>query len=296
MTEFIVKLPLNDSVTCQVYLLQYKCVSNSLWKRIKHSGTLKINGAQVHATRAIVKDGDLISYDILKPTNIVAEDIPLDIIYEDESLLVINKPAGMLVHPTTRESLGTLANVVLGYYAKNNLKLAYHPCHRLDRQTSGLVLIAKQPEIHYLLAKNNATQRKYLALSTGIINPPQGTIDAPIARALPSIILRKVALEGKPAITHYRVLGYTTSFSLVQLKLDTGRTHQIRVHMSSIGHTLLGDALYDGDTSLISRQALHCRSLRLIHPLTKKELTLSAPIPDDMAKLITKITVDTEYF
>lgn len=274
----------------KAFLKQNSGISNSLWKRIKHSGTFKINGELVNAALSVVKNGDIITYDIEKPSTFAPENIPLDIRYEDNWLLVVNKPAGMLVHPTTKEPTRTLGNAVLYYYQSKGEMHAFHPVHRLDRDTSGLVLIAKEPQMQYQLSPKGFKkfQREYLAIVPGIPEPPAGTIDAPIARALPSIILRKISPEGQPARTHYQTLRTNGELSLVQLKLETGRTHQIRVHMAHIGHPLLGDSLYGGDTKQIQRQALHAFRLSFVHPMTHKSIVITAPVPLDMQEILHK--------
>ncbi len=279
------------SMPARAFLAQNQGISNTIWKRIKHSGTFRVNGELVNAARTELKTGDIVTYDILRPSNIAAEDLPLDIRYEDEWLLVINKPAGQLVHPTTQEARGTLANAVLFHYAQQGEAHAYHPVHRLDRETSGLVLIAKQPQIQYKLSPKGIKtfHREYLALIPGELTPPAGTVDAPIARALPSIILRKVSPDGQAARTHYETLRTDHELSLVHLTLETGRTHQIRVHMAHLGHPLLGDDLYGGTRERIARQALHACRLSFTHPMTGQAICIEAPLPADMQRIVSTL-------
>jgi len=260
-------------------------ISGSLWKRIKHHGAFALNGSPAIAARTMVKDGDRITYNLPIVSTVVPEALPLSIVYEDDDLLVLDKPAGQLVHPTTKETRGTIANAVRGYYAACGVHLDVHPCHRLDRNTSGLLLIAKHPEVQYQIMRQNALRREYLALIEGTLIPPAGCIDAPIARALPSIILRCVAEDGKPARTHYETQHTNGQYSLLHLWLDTGRTHQIRVHLAHCGHPLLGDDLYGGTTEPIARHALHSAHLTLVHPRTKETLSLTASLPMDMAQI-----------
>ena len=288
MTNITVKLPKNLTMPVKIYLKEHCGLSATIWKRIKHSGTFAINGIIANATQSIVKNSDVISYDILRPSNIEPEDLPLDIRYEDDWLLIVNKPAGMLVHPTTKEPHGTLGNAVIHYYQQKNTMHAFHPVHRLDRDTSGLVLIAKEPQIQYKLSPKGQKlfTRDYLAIVKGNLTPPAGTINAPIARALPSIILRKAAPEGKPACTHYQTLNVNNGLSLIKLRLETGRTHQIRVHMAHIGHPLIGDDLYGGDLNIITRQALHAYQLQFIHPMSHQSIAINAPMPPDMSRVL----------
>ena len=285
MTELRVDLPAGELCPVKAYLMRVHGISGSLWKRIKHHGAFALNGSPAIAARTMVRDGDRITYDLPIVSTVVPETLPLSIVYEDDDLLVLDKPAGQLVHPTTKETRGTIANAVRGYYAACGVHLDVHPCHRLDRNTSGLLLIAKHPEVQYQIMRQNALRREYLALIEGTLTPPAGCIDAPIARALPSIILRCVAEDGKPARTHYETQHTNGKYSLLRLWLDTGRTHQIRVHLAHCGHPLLGDDLYGGTTEPIARHALHSAHLTLVHPRTKETLTLTAPLPMDMAQI-----------
>ena len=289
MTRIEVKLDALTPMPVRAFLKAHQGISNTIWKRIKNSGTFAINGIICNATQASVKDGDIITYDILRPTDIVPEDLPLDIRYEDEWLLVINKPAGQLVHPTTKESCGTVGNALMHYFTSNGEAHAFHPVHRLDRDTSGLLLIAKEPQIQYQLSPKGCKnfKREYQAIIEGCLTPPDGLIDAPIARALPSIILRKVSSDGQPARTHYRTIKQGSGLSLIELELETGRTHQIRVHMAHLGHPLLGDDLYGGNMDYIQRQALHAFRLSFKHPMTGENLIITAPPPADFLRITT---------
>jgi len=292
MTKLIVTLPKTlESMPARAFLTQTQGISNTIWKRIKHSGTFKVNGQLVNAARTELKNGDIVTYDILRPSNIIPEKLPLDIRYEDDWLLVVNKPAGQLVHPTTQEPRGTLGNAILFHYNEQGESHAFHPVHRLDRETSGLVLIAKQPQIQFKLSPKGikAFHREYLAIIPGELTPPAGTIDAPIARALPSIILRQVAPDGKAARTHYDTVKTNHELSLVHLVLETGRTHQIRVHLSHLGHPLIGDDLYGGSRDLISRQALHAFRLSFTHPMTGEDIVVTAPLPSDMGRIVSDL-------
>jgi 23S rRNA pseudouridine1911/1915/1917 synthase len=288
MTRIEVKLDALPSMPVRAFLKAHQGISNTIWKRIKNSGTFAINGVICNATQSTIKDGDIITYDILRPTDIMPEDLPLDIRYEDEWLLVINKPAGQLVHPTTKESSGTVGNALMYYFTAKGEAHAFHPVHRLDRDTSGLLLIAKEPQIQYQLSPKGCKnfKREYQAIIEGPLTPPDGLIDAPIARALPSIILRKVSPEGQSARTHYHTIKQGHSLSLIELELDTGRTHQIRVHMAHLGHPLLGDDLYGGNMDYIERQALHAFRLSFKHPMTGENLVITAPPPADFLRII----------
>lgn len=217
--------------------------------------------------------------------NIVPTPLPLDIVYEDEDLLIINKPAGMPIHPSQGNYDNTLANACAYYFQQKGEPFTYRCINRLDRDTTGLLIIARHAYSASLLSSMVAKReihREYLALATGLV-PDSGVIEAPIARVDGSTIEREVNFKtGEFARTHYKCLEYKNGYSLVSLKLDTGRTHQIRVHMKYIGHPLPGDFLYNPDYSVIRRQALHSYRLTFTHPITGKELQFTAPLPDDM--------------
>lgn len=287
MTRIEVKLDALTPMPVRAFLKAHQGISNTIWKRIKNSGTFAINGTICNATQANVKNGDIITYDILRPTDITPEDLPLDIRYEDEWLLIINKPASQLVHPTTKESSGTVGNALMHYFAAKGEAHAFHPVHRLDRDTSGLLLVAKEPQIQYQLSPKGCKnfQREYQAIIQGELTPAAGLVDAPIARALPSIILRKVSPDGQSARTHYRTVKTNGELSLIELQLETGRTHQIRVHMAHLGHPLLGDDLYGGNMDFIQRQALHAFRLSFKHPMTGEKLIITAPPPADFLRI-----------
>lgn len=211
--------------------------------------------------------------------------LPFPIVYEDSDLLVINKPSGMPVHPSQGNHTNTLANACAWYFQQKKEPFTFRCINRLDRDTTGLLILARHAYSASLLSRQVADRkihREYLAVAQGCV-PPEGCITAPIARALGSTIEREVNEEtGEYACTHFRRLEYKNGYSLTALKLDTGRTHQIRVHMKFIGHPLPGDFLYHPDMSQIERQALHSWKLAFSHPITKKPLSFTAPLPEDM--------------
>lgn len=286
MTKHIITLPEGAECPAKAYLMRVCGVSSGLWKRIKHSGTFAVNGIPAIAAHTMLRTSDIVSYELPIVSSVTPERLPLAIVYEDVDLLIIDKPAGQLVHPTTKEAHGTVANAILGLYEERGIRLDFHPCHRLDRNTTGLLLIAKHPEVQYQIAKQSTLTREYLGLIDGMLTPTEGTIDAPIARALPSIILRCVSPNGKPARTHYQTEWTNRRHSLLHLRLETGRTHQIRVHLAHLGHPLLGDDLYGGSTDLIPRHTLHSAQLTLTHPHTGERLSVTSPLPNDMARIL----------
>ena len=212
---------------------------------------------------------------------------PLDIIFEDEDLLIVNKPANMPIHPSMGNHENTLANALVYYFKDQNSPFVFRCINRLDRDTTGLTIIAKNALSAAILGRqvsNRCIHRTYLAICEGKTNP-NATIDAPIARANDSTIMRCINFEeGESAVTHYWQLAYhpTLNLSLVKLQLETGRTHQIRVHMKYVNHPLIGDFLYNPVTTMIKRQALHSSSLEFKHPITKEKMHFHAPLPADM--------------
>lgn len=221
-------------------------------------------------------------------------DLPLDIVYEDEDLLVLNKPAGMPIHPSLNNYENSLANGLAYYFAKQNVPFVFRCINRLDRDTSGLTIVAK----HYVAAgilseqiaaktSEGAIHREYLAIVRGEVTPADGTIIAPIARTGTSLIERGVDFEkGEHAVTHYQTLKTENGHSLLSIVLETGRTHQIRVHMKYLGYPLIGDYLYNPDYANMQRQALHSYRLSFTHPITGQIMEFTAPLPDDMSKVI----------
>lgn len=206
------------------------------------------------------------------------------VFYEDDYLLIVNKPAGMLVHPTVKEDGSTLYNYVARYYDSNGLLHNIHPVSRLDRNTSGLVIFAKEPRIQFLLSQQEII-KKYLGIVTGALPAVNGKIEAPIARKEGSIIERCVSPSGKYARTDYTLLKRQGQLSLLELQLHTGRTHQIRVHLAHIGCPLYNDNLY-GTPGPQSRHALHAYYLGFRHPVTAKFLEISCTLPSDLLKII----------
>ncbi|QDR81122.1 RluA family pseudouridine synthase [Sporomusa termitida] len=271
------------------FLRRQAGISLTLWRKIKHSGTLSLNGCPA-ATHDLVYPGDIVTATWPQATTITAEALPLAIAYEDEWLLAADKPAGMLVHPAAGQPSGTLANAVMHYYRQNNYACDFHPVNRLDRNTSGLVLIAKRPDIQHWLNQNQQHLLKtYLAAAAGRPQPDKGTLNMPIGRKPGSIIERQVTLAGQQAITHYNLLAAYKNASLLEIILATGRTHQIRVHFSHIGCPLLGDDLYGGPVNLIQRQALHAASLSLLHPITQQITEIISPLPQDLTDLLSQL-------
>ncbi|MBO4293638.1 MAG: RluA family pseudouridine synthase [Clostridia bacterium] len=256
---------------------QFKISTRLRTKLIKNKLIMK-NG-NVCDSRENVKIGDIITINLdyeEESENIVPTQMELEIIFEDEWLLVVNKPAGIPVHPSILHYEDSLSNGIKYYYNSIGLKKKIRPVNRLDKNTSGLVIFAKCEYIQERLTEQmqeGTFKKQYLALVSGILENKKGTINLPIARKQGSIIERCIDENGKTSITHYEVLKEYDDYSLVKCTLETGRTHQIRVHFSAIGHSLLGDELYGKASKLIDRQALHCYYLEFIHPV-KHNITI----------------------
>ena len=261
--------------------------STRLKKAKRVPGGVRVNGQDVFVTH-VVRAGDAVSILIEQEgaasPGVVPTPGEVDVVYEDEHLLVLNKPANMPVHPSAGHYDDSLANRCAARFGG-----VFRPVNRLDAGTSGLMVAARDAHVHALLCKALHTgdfERRYLAIAEGVFAGKRGVVDAPIARAEGSAIKRCISPDGQRAVTHYRVLRNNSRFSLVELTLETGRTHQIRVHMAYLGHPLAGDFLYGTeDKELIGRAALHAFSLRLTHPITGQTLEFERGLPDDMRAL-----------
>ncbi|MFJ5714918.1 RluA family pseudouridine synthase [Neobacillus sp. NPDC093127] len=254
-------------------------------------GSIQVNGEEVNV-RYKLAAGDVLRVvfpDEIPSEGVSGEDIPLKVLFEDEYLLVVNKPAGMNTIPSREHPTGSLANALVGYYQRIGLQAAPHIVTRLDRDTSGILLIAKHRHVHHLFSmmqREGQVKRTYEALAGGVISQDFGTVREPIGRKQESIIEREVRDDGQYACTHFQVIERHRLFTYTELQLETGRTHQIRVHMSFLGHPLLGDDLYGGDVSLIDRQALHCKKIQFTHPFSGEEMILRATLPTDMREIL----------
>ena len=245
-------------------------------KRVKMG--LTINGEHGRAND-LLKTGDVVCVnlpDIEK--DIEAVPLPLSIVYEDDDIIVINKDWSMPIYPTAGHDRDSLANALFYHYQIHGVKLGFHPVYRLDKDTSGLIVIAKHGYAAAVLSKS--IEKEYTAVCEGVLKG-EGTIDVPIRLKEGYTIQREVAKDGQRAVTHWKVVGGTNHHTLLQIRLETGRTHQIRVHMKYIGHPLLGDFLYNPDYRFIKRQSLHSCRLTFTHPLTGEAMDFTAPLPED---------------
>lgn len=270
-------------VMLRSFVRQSGRLSASLWKRVKWNGRVTVNGEEVHNARTPVSGGDRIVCEWEEASDIVPADIPLSIVYEDGALLIVNKGPGMIIHPTHRDIHDSLVNAVAWYFRKRGEQAGIHPVYRLDRNTTGLVVVAKSAKVQWDLSRSHdQITRHYLAIASGHLAPASGTIDAPIGRRPGSIVEWMVREDGKTARTDYEVLARGEDCDFLRLRLHTGRTHQIRVHLAHLGHPLLGDDLYGGPCERMSRQALHAADVAFRHPETGESVSWTVPLPEDM--------------
>lgn len=320
MTQFHYTVTEKDKELSVKELLRHNFhFSSRLMTKIKQNDLVTVNGNPVRGWMKL-NAGDMLTVTLPEETcDYPPEDIPIDVIYEDDDLLVINKQPGHVVHPTKGKPAGTIANGIMKKMLDEGQRYKIRFANRLDMNTSGLLIIAKSGFVQEHLIrqmKRDEIQKQYIAVVDGIITEESGTIEQPIGRPDPNEVERwilPVDKGGYDSITHYKVLSrFDSGYTLVKLRLETGRTHQIRVHMASIGHPVTGDHLYNnGDPFLyrkihgdcrpvegegekstspyIERQALHAFSLSFTHPITGIRLSLEAPMPDDMLRLIEKI-------
>ena len=275
-------------------------ISRSYLQKLLKDKSITVNNKAIKANYK-VQEGDMVSVFVPEPEepNILPEEIPLDILYEDDSLMVVNKPKDMVVHPSAGHTSGTLVNAVL-FHCKGNLSgingiMRPGIVHRIDKDTTGALLICKTDTCHRILAeqlKVHSITRRYRAVVQGNLKDDEGTVEGPIGRHTTD--RKKMAINyknGKEAITHYRVLERFGNATYIECRLETGRTHQIRVHMASIGHPLLGDTTYGSSKNPchLQGQALHAMVLGFLHPVTNEYMEFTAPLPEYFLKLLEKL-------
>lgn len=254
--------------------------------------SILVNGVHYYMRQELSK-GDHLQVRICETKNsekIPPTNLPLNIIYEDEDLLVLNKPAGMPIHPSLNNYTNSMANALAYYFQSQGKPFIFRCCNRLDRDTSGLTIVSKHLVSGSILSdmtKYREVHREYLAIARGSVTPSEGTIQAPLGRKEGTIIERTVDWEhGEDAVTYYKVVKEANGHSLVSLRLETGRTHQIRIHMKYLGYPLIGDYLYNPDMEYMTRQALHSHHMEFTHPITGEHMSFTAPLPEDMARVM----------
>lgn len=299
MAKFEYKLTADDEGKEIKKLIKENFIlSSRLKSKLKNGGCIKLNGIPA-AGYMKPEQGDLLTVEFPEEmSNFEPENIPIEILYEDDDLLVVNKQAGIVVHPTKGQPAHTLVNGLMKYIIDTGQRFKIRLVNRLDMHTSGIVIVAKnafsQEEISKQM-KANHTKKEYICVVHGDFASDDGEINLPIGRPSVDDVARAVMANGKPSVTRYELISRFSygerRFSLLRIHLLTGRTHQIRVHMSHIGHPVVGDDLYGGEFPLlIDRQALHCEYFFLSHPITGAPVELHAPLPADIARLIDKLS------
>lgn len=273
------------------YLIDLLNISRSKIQKLIDSNNIKVNGKDIKNSYIVRVDDEIIVNDIIENNEILPEKMDLDIIYEDDYLLVVNKPSGMVVHPSLGHYTNTLVNGLMYYTSLSNDKIRPGIVHRIDKDTSGLLLVAKNDDVHLYLSeeiKKRKVNRKYIALVHGVIKNDSGTIDAPIGRDL--FDRKKMAvtdINSKDAITHFKVLDRYKDSTLIECVLETGRTHQIRVHMNYIGYPIVNDPLY-GRKKIINDfgQMLHAKSIGFVHPIKEKYMEFECDCPKEFYDIL----------
>ena len=275
----------------------YPELSRSFFQKLIKENNILVNGSNQKSNYRLKTD-DIVEITIpdAVETPILPQDIPLDILYEDDDVLVVNKPKGMVVHPSAGHYSGTLVNAIM-YHCKDSLsgingEIRPGIVHRIDMDTTGSLIVCKNDESHVFIAeqiKEHSVNRRYRGIVYGVVKEEEGTVNAPIGRH--PIERKKMAINeknGKPAVTHYKVLERFERYTYMEFKLETGRTHQIRVHMASIGHPLLGDTLYSSGRSpyKLQGQTLHAMTIGFIHPRTREYMEVTAPLPEYFEKIL----------
>lgn len=293
------KLTVDDTLTGRIDKVlahQFNQFSRSHLQKWIEDGNVRVNGQPVKPKyKLAVGDQVAIEPEAPQKVDLTPEKVPLDIVYEDDDVIVVNKPQGMVVHPAPGHPDHTLVNALLYHSPLSTINGEFRPgiVHRIDKDTSGLLMVAKNDLAHRSLSaqlKAKTNQREYVALVHGVIKQDAGTIDAPIGRSKKDRKKQAVVSDGRHAVTHFKVLHRFRHYTLVSCRLETGRTHQIRVHMKSIGHPLAGDPLYGPRKTLPGRgQYLHARLLGFKHPRTGKELVFTAPLPEYFQQMLDKL-------
>ncbi len=287
MADYVYTVPPEyDGDTMQNFLRRHAGLSWRMVVKLKRvEGGMTADGVPMRSIDRVKAGQRVVAHMPEDAVKIESTPMPLSVVYEDDHLLVIDKPPYLAVHPSAGKPEPTLANGVVAHFEQQGTSLSFRPVNRLDRNTSGLLLAAKSPHVAYTMAQK--PQKVYLAIVLGELTG-SGTIDQPIRVREGSCITREVGEGGKDSVTHWQSLATDGEISLVRVVLATGRTHQIRVHLSWLGFPLAGDTMYGTDEAYLPRHGLHCARMTLTHPVTGEDMTFACPVPDDMRMLLTQ--------
>ena len=273
--------------------------SRAMIQKMMDNGNILVNGKKVKVSYKVQADYEITKKEqAAKEISLEAQDIPIEVLYEDNDIIVVNKPKGMVVHPANGNPDGTLVNAIMSI-CKDSLsgiggEIRPGIVHRLDKDTSGALIVAKNDKSHIKMSeqiKNHEVEKTYIALVKGFVKENEATIDMPIGRSLKDRKKMAVRKEGKNAVTHFKVIERFPNYTLLEVKIETGRTHQIRVHLSEIGYPIVGDEVYSNGKNewKIHGQCLHAKSLKFKHPITEKEMCIEAPIPEYFQNIIKEL-------
>lgn len=286
-----------DNIRLDVYIAEErKQLSRTMIQKLIESGNILVNGSKKKLSYKVqMNDRITINLPEVKETDLKPQEIPIEIIYEDNDIIVVNKPKGLVVHPANGNPDGTLVNAIMAI-CKESLsgiggELRPGIVHRLDKDTSGLLIVAKNDRAHINMSeqiKNHEVRKIYIALVRGVVQEDEATIDMPIGRSTKDRKKMAVVKDGKNAVTHFKVLKRYPKYTLLEIKIDTGRTHQIRVHMAEIGHPVVGDMIYsNGKNDFgVAGQMLHAKSLDFKHPITGEKMHLEADLPEYFKRIL----------
>lgn len=273
--------------------------SRAMIQKMMDNGNILVNGKKVKVSYKVQADDEItIKEQAAKKISLEAQDIPIEVLYEDNDIIVVNKPKGMVVHPANGNPDGTLVNAIMSI-CKDSLsgiggEIRPGIVHRLDKDTSGALIVAKNDKSHIKMSeqiKNHEVEKTYIALVKGFVKENEATIDMPIGRSIKDRKKMAVRKEGKNAVTHFKVIERFPNYTLLEVKIETGRTHQIRVHLSEIGYPIVGDEVYSNGKNEwnVHGQCLHAKSLKFKHPITEKEMCIEAPIPEYFQNIIKEL-------
>lgn len=288
-SESVINFIYNDNNLNLEEFLDTRSISGRLFRRLYKNKDIYVNGKFQRKGLELEKGDCITLFMEDEEESTTPEKMDLNIVYEDFDLLILNKGPNIVVHPTKSHQSNTLSNGIAYYFREKNIKKKIRFVNRLDMDTTGILIVAKNSFAHQQMAlqfENNTVEKKYLAIVQGIVESDEGTIDVPIGREEDKSVKKIVTESGQDALTKYKVRERYKNATLVEVRIYTGRSHQIRVHMNHIGHPIIGDSLYNENSPLIDRQALHSYYLKASHPRTGKVLEFEAPLPEDMEKLI----------